>query len=105
MDAGVIVKRQKGKFKSNKESKESVTDSDKNSKFNVKIRDTKSPSVAELDTDYIADFGSEAYFDSDEDEGDINRSGNVPLKWYEHEDHIGTSRQYLVLHRYYRIHC
>ncbi|EKX73422.1 conserved hypothetical protein [Theileria equi strain WA] len=32
---------------------------------------------------------SDAFFDSDEGEGDLNRSGNVPLKWYEQEDHIG----------------
>ncbi|GIX62200.1 ribosome biogenesis protein BOP1, putative [Babesia caballi] len=35
------------------------------------------------------DVESEGYFDSDEEEGALNRSGRVPLEWYENEDHIG----------------
>ncbi|EDO07767.1 BOP1NT (NUC169) domain family protein [Babesia bovis T2Bo] len=32
---------------------------------------------------------SDTYFDSDEDEGQVNRIGRVPLEWYEREEHIG----------------
>ncbi|ORM41174.1 Ribosome biogenesis protein bop1 [Babesia sp. Xinjiang] len=32
---------------------------------------------------------TEDYFDSDEEEGAVNRTGRVPLKWYDNENHIG----------------
>ncbi|UKJ88714.2 hypothetical protein MACJ_001958 [Theileria orientalis] len=32
---------------------------------------------------------SDSLFDSDEAEGDVNRTGNVPIDWYNNEDHIG----------------
>ncbi|GFE52860.1 ribosome biogenesis related protein [Babesia ovis] len=32
---------------------------------------------------------SDGYFDSDNDEGSVNRIGRVPLSWYEKEEHIG----------------
>ncbi|KAK1444873.1 WD repeat BOP1/Erb1 [Babesia gibsoni] len=36
---------------------------------------------------------SETYFDSDEEEGDLNRVGRVPMSFYENENHIGYTAE------------
>ncbi|GBE59490.1 Ribosome biogenesis protein [Babesia ovata] len=35
------------------------------------------------------DVEDDGYFDSDEEEGSLNRIGRVPLSWYDNEGHIG----------------
>ncbi|XP_955281.1 uncharacterized protein TA18270 [Theileria annulata] len=66
-----------------------------NSRSNSKTRrntlnkKTKFNDSNELQENGLESSDSDAFFDSDEEEGHLNRSGNVPIDWYETEDHIG----------------
>lgn len=39
------------------------------------------------------DVESDTYFDSDEEEGDLNRRGRVPMSFYDNEGHIGYTAE------------
>eukprot|EP00375_Theileria_parva_P000956 XP_763626.1 hypothetical protein [Theileria parva strain Muguga] len=58
--------------------------------LNKKIKFKDSGQLQENELDYSH---SDDIFDSDEGEGDINRTGNVPINWYETEDHIGYTAE------------
>ncbi|BAM40969.1 uncharacterized protein TOT_030000230 [Theileria orientalis strain Shintoku] len=65
----------------------SVNDSKTRNKKN--LNKTKVTFIEEDDQIDLQSQDSETLFDSDEAEGEVNRTGNVPIDWYNDENHIG----------------
>lgn len=86
----------KGKGKSSLRSSSAKSRSTSSSRSSSQVA-TRSTSAAETEHDHEAskpvDVESDTYFDSDEEEGDLNRVGRVPLSFYENENHIGYTAE------------